>query len=157
MKNKLDLDSIYGRPGFLLRRCHQISVAVFLEECERFDLTPAQFGMLTVLDSSSDIDQISLAQMLGLDRTTTSNVVSRLEARGIIKRVTDPMDRRKRRLQLTVKGRKIRKDAVSPAARAGERLLAGLSAKEQKLFLDLLQLVADTADGLPRAALVRYS
>ena len=95
--------------------------------------------------------------MLGLDRTTTSNVVSRLEARGIIKRVTDPMDRRKRRLQLTVKGRKIRKDAVSPAARAGERLLAGLSAKEQKLFLDLLQLVADTADGLPRAALVRNS
>ena len=157
MKNKLDLDSIYGRPGFLLRRCHQISVAVFLEECERFDLTPAQFGMLTVLDSSSDIDQISVAQMLGLDRTTTSNVVSRLEARGIIKRVTDPMDRRKRRLQLTVKGRKIRKDAVSPAARAGERLLAGLSAKEQKLFLDLLELVADSADGSPRAALVRNS
>ena len=154
MTNKPDLYSIHGRPGFLLRRCHQISVAIFLEECERFDLTPAQFGMLTVLESSSEIDQISVAHLLGLDRTTTGNVVTRLEARGLIKRVTDPRDRRKRQLQLTVKGRKIRKQAVSPAARAGERMLAGLSARERKKFIDLLELVADTADGLPRAALI---
>lgn len=157
MKNKPDLETIYGRPGFLLRRCHQISVAVFLEECERFDLTPAQFGMLVVLDASSDIDQIGAAHLLGLDRTTTSDVVGRLESRGLIKRLVDPNDRRKRRLQLTARGRDIRKRAIPPAARAEERMLAGLSAKERRQFLRLLERVADTADGVPRAALVKES
>jgi hypothetical protein len=35
-------------PG-LLRCCHQIGVAIFLEECRAFDLTPQQFGVLAVL------------------------------------------------------------------------------------------------------------
>ena len=154
MKKQTNLESIYGRPGFLLRRCHQISVAIFLEECERYDLTPAQFGLLTVLEATDDIDQIGVARLLGMDRTTTSNVVSRLEARGLLKRVTDPEDRRKRQLHLTKAGRNIRKNALKPAERAGKRLLTGLSARERKQFLALLERVVDTADGLPRAALV---
>lgn len=32
--------SFLDMPGHLLRRCQQIAVAVFLEECRAFDLSP---------------------------------------------------------------------------------------------------------------------
>ena len=54
--------------------------------------TPAQFGVLTALESFAEIDQIGVARLLGMDRTTTSNVVGRLEDRGLIKRVPDPAE-----------------------------------------------------------------
>ena len=50
------LARMYARPGFLLRRAHQISAAVFEDECKSVGLTPAQFGVLTVLHSSPGLD-----------------------------------------------------------------------------------------------------
>ena len=38
------LTRLYARPGFLLRRAHQISASVFEDECRSVGLTPAQFG-----------------------------------------------------------------------------------------------------------------
>gem|GEM_PF-1638463 len=35
--------------GYPLRRCRQIGVAIFLEACAEFDLTPLQFAMLQSL------------------------------------------------------------------------------------------------------------
>jgi hypothetical protein len=31
---------LWGRPGYLLRRLHQIHYALFFEECAGFDITP---------------------------------------------------------------------------------------------------------------------
>jgi hypothetical protein len=48
-KMPASLARLYARPGFLLRRAHQISAAVFEDACRDLGLTPAQFGVLTVL------------------------------------------------------------------------------------------------------------
>ena len=40
---------LWDRPGFLIRRLHQIHVALFLEECRGFDVTPVQYAVLTAL------------------------------------------------------------------------------------------------------------
>ena len=37
-----DYRSLMRRPGFLVRRLHQIHLALFAEECAAFDLTPVQ-------------------------------------------------------------------------------------------------------------------
>ena len=36
-------DNFENMAGHLLRRCHQIAVAIFLDECAAYDLTPLQF------------------------------------------------------------------------------------------------------------------
>jgi hypothetical protein len=41
-KNADTLARLYARPGFLLRRAHQISAAVFEDECRGLGLTQAQ-------------------------------------------------------------------------------------------------------------------
>ena len=63
-------DSIFqnltDRPGHLIRRLHQIHVALFLEECGKHDLTPVQFGVLTVLVDGTVRDQVTIASMIGV-------------------------------------------------------------------------------------------
>ena len=36
------MDHFYEMPGHLIRRAHQISIALFTEECAAFDLTSVQ-------------------------------------------------------------------------------------------------------------------
>ena len=76
------LARLYARPGFLLRRVHQISAAVFEDECRAVGLTPAQFGVMTVLRATPGLDQSSLARALGFDKVTVLRVLRGLESRG---------------------------------------------------------------------------
>ena len=55
---------IYQRPGFLLRRAHQISTAIFERSCAHLGLTPAQYGVLSVLAEQPGVDQSSLARAM---------------------------------------------------------------------------------------------
>ena len=88
---------LWSRPGYLIRRLHQIHCALFLEECKDAGLTPVQYGLLTALSFRGELDQGSLAEELGLDRTSTAEVLSRLERRGLVTRKPNPRDRRARR------------------------------------------------------------
>src|SRR5262245_10804198 len=74
---------LWARPGYLLRRLHQIHYALFFEECAGFDITPVQYGLLTTLSLNPDLDQNSLARELGIDRTNVADVLSRLARRGL--------------------------------------------------------------------------
>ena len=85
-KTPASLSRLYARPGFLLRRAHQISAAVFEDECRDLALTPAQFGVLTVLRSHPGLGQSSLARALGFDKVTVLRVLRGLETRGFVAR-----------------------------------------------------------------------
>ena len=70
------LDELYRRPGFLLRRAHQISVALFMEESAGLGLTTTQYGTMVVLRARGSLDQVGIATLVGIDRSTTALVVS---------------------------------------------------------------------------------
>ncbi|MEE9587121.1 MAG: MarR family transcriptional regulator, partial [Hyphomicrobiaceae bacterium] len=70
---------LWSRPGFLIRRLHQIHIGLFAEECQQFDITPVQYGLLTVLYSGNALDQVTLATEVGIDRTSGADVMRRLE------------------------------------------------------------------------------
>ena len=44
------MDSVYEMPGHLIRRAHQLSTAIFAEECAEFDLTPVQYAALEAIE-----------------------------------------------------------------------------------------------------------
>lgn len=132
------LRDLYRRPGFLLRHGHQISVAVFTEECAAFDITPGQYGALMIIRVHAGIDQRSLARRIGLDASTTGGIVNRLAERGLIDRRVGASDRRSRTLVLTEAGQRLL-EAAGPAVKAAQkRLLAPLSAAERDQFVELL-------------------
>lgn len=148
------LARLYARPGFLLRRAHQISAALFEDECRSTGLTPAQFGVLTVLRSQSGLDQSSLARALGFDKVTALRVLRGLEARGLVQRSLAPQSRRKLALALSLEGEQLLKQAQKPSERAYQKLMAPLSPAQQTQLLALLQQLNDGLESHARAAFV---
>jgi DNA-binding MarR family transcriptional regulator len=83
-----------------------------------------------------------VAKLLGLDRSTTGMVLTKLEDAGLVGRVVGAHDRRKRSLKLTLAGERMLKRLAEPARRAQERVLSAFSPRERETFLDLLDKFA---------------
>jgi len=144
---------LFARPGFLIRRLHQIHLALFYEECKAFNVTPVQNAILTAVQVLPDLDQTSLGQEVGLDRTTTADVVKRLEERGLIERRASPDDKRSRHVRLTAEGESVVNSLRASMARSQERLLAPLRPAERTMLMDLMRILVEANNQYSRAVL----
>ncbi len=135
------------RPGFLIRRLHQIHVALFQEACGAFEVTPLQYSLLSALAVRGTADQTTLASDIALDRTTTTGALKRLAARNLVKRVVNQDDRRARVCKLTSAGAALLAKIESSAREAHRATLGNLTKAEQVVFIGLMQrIVADNAN-----------
>ena len=134
------------RPGFLIRRLHQIHVALFQQACASFDVTPLQYSLLSALAGRGTADQTTLAADIALDRTTTTGALKRLAARKLVERAVDGNDRRARLCRLTPSGAALLARLETPARDAHRATLGRLTKKEQALFISMMQrIVAEQA------------
>jgi DNA-binding MarR family transcriptional regulator len=135
------------RPGFLIRRLHQIHVALFQEACGSFEMTPLQYSLLSALAVRGTADQTTLASDIALDRTTTTGALKRLAARKLVERVISRDDRRARACKLTAAGAALLGKIESSARQAHRATLGHLTKAEQTVFIALMQrIVADNAN-----------
>jgi DNA-binding MarR family transcriptional regulator len=144
---------LWSRPGYLIRRLHQIHCALFLEECKASQLTPVQYGLLTALAIRGALDQVSLAEELGLDRTTTAEVLARLEARKLLSRKPNPRDRRAKLARISQRGRALTAAMFNAMQRAQDRLCAPLTQKERDVFMATLVRLIEANNEYGRGAL----
>jgi DNA-binding MarR family transcriptional regulator len=145
---------MYQRPGFLLRRAHQISASIFESACADVDLTQAQYGALTVLSSEPGIDQSRLARALAFDKVTVLRVLRGLEERGLVSRTMSQTNRRQMVVRLTPAGKRLLKRAESPVQEAYARLMAPLTARQRQDFIQLLHVMTDGLNTEARASFV---
>ncbi len=139
MDDPREFSELRSRPGHLIRRLHQIHVAIFLEECAAFNLTPVQFGVLNVLYRSNSLEQVAIAGKLGIDRNNAADVIRRLERRGLLQRPTSTKDKRVKLTRITNKGRRL-VDAVYPAMVEAQRRFVGpLSDEEYDQLMFLME------------------
>jgi DNA-binding MarR family transcriptional regulator len=115
--------ALFARPGFLIRRLHQIHTWLFTEETQQFNITPVQFSLLTALAEHGEMDQNTVALEIGLERTSVAEVLPRLEARGLVERRQSEQDKRVRLVKISRKGRALLKrmpttapSSISPRA-----------------------------------------
>lgn len=135
------------RPGFLIRRLHQIHAALFQKACGQFEITPLQYSLLSALAVRKTADQTTLAADIALDRTTTTGALRRLEARHLIERPINADDRRARLCRLTRSGATLLARIETAARAAHDATLDGLSDRERRQFIAMMQrIVAGNAD-----------
>jgi DNA-binding MarR family transcriptional regulator len=125
-------------PGHLIRRAHQFAVAIFMEETADFDVTPVQFAILNTLIDTPGADQITLAGRVAFDAATSGAVISRLQAKGWIRREPDAVDRRRKLLWVTPDGEQAVQQMKRLVARVQTHILAPLNAQEREQLLGLL-------------------
>jgi DNA-binding MarR family transcriptional regulator len=129
------------RPGFLIRRLHQIHVALFQKECADFDITPLQYSLLTALAARGTADQTTLAADVALDRTTTTGALKRLQLRNFVERSVLERDRRAQTCRLTRKGIALLRKMERSAQLAHLETVSDLSKADQKRFIAMMQSI----------------
>ena len=145
---------LHDRPGFLIRRAHQIATSVFVEMCRDEELTPSQYGVLYMLQHEGPSDQSAIARLVGLDRSTTGLVVGGLAKRGLLRKQPSSTDRRRSALTLTPRGHALLARCAPLAEEAKVALLAAFTAAERKEFLRLLKKFTTANNHLSRARVV---
>jgi DNA-binding MarR family transcriptional regulator len=148
-----DMLGIWDRPGYLIRRLHQIHVALFLAHVAQGEVTPTQYGVLTTLVNRPNIDQFTIGEELGLDAANVTDILRRLEARGLISRVVDAHNRRRKLCLTTPLGRQFVRRCHADMKASQEHLLAPLSEVQRKTFMALLTRLVEANNHSGRAAL----
>lgn len=145
------LSRVHRQPGHLIRRAQQIAVAIFLEECAAYGLTPVQYAALVAIDAHPDADATRLAALIAFDRSTIGDVLERLEAKQLIARRPSKSDKRIKLLRITPKGRRLLGRAEPKVEAAQQRILCPLSPSEQTTLMTLLGKLADAHNEISRA------
>ena len=132
------MQNVYLRPGFLIKRCHQVTAALFLDHCREFGVTASQYAALRALEEFPGVDQLAVGRLIGLDRTTAGLVVKLLADRGLLERTVNDQDNRRMRLRLSAAGQRLLANMEPAAGRAQDAALAALPPAKRKQFLALL-------------------
>lgn len=144
----LDLST---HPGHLARRLQQAHTLLWHTVVSE-DVTSPQFAVLNALTGEDGLDQRTVGERVGLDRSTVAEVIRRLVGRGLVDKVRDPQDGRRSVLRTTQEGQRVHRRLSGRTARMNQIFLAPLDPAEQSTFLELLQRVADAAEGLRNPA-----
>ena len=149
----MQLKDLHSKPGHLIRRAQQIAVAIFMEECADFDLTPVQYAALVAIRENPGIDATRLSALIAFDRSTLGVVLERLEARKLVKRYSSPDDKRIKLLKVSVAGSALVKRAEAAVVRAQERILAPLQVSDRNTLMELLGQLVDLNNEASRVPL----
>jgi len=156
MQNKsapVTMDAVYAKPGYLFRRMQQIAVAIFVEECRAYELTPVQFAALVAIRAHPGIDATRLSAVIAFDRSTLGNVIERLETKDYIERRPAREDKRVKLLYLTKSGAALLRDIMPSVDRAQARMLQPLKPADRKTLMALLTQLVDLNNEASRVPL----
>ncbi|MEV7031271.1 MarR family transcriptional regulator [Streptomyces sp. NPDC093272] len=134
-------------PGHLARRLQQAHYLLWNTMVSE-EITSPQFAVLNALVAEPGLDQRTVGERVGLDRSTIAEVVARLGRRGLLDKVRDPQDGRRFLLRLTGDGQRTHGRLALRTARMNQVFLAPLSAEEQARFFELIRRVSDAAEEL---------
>lgn len=121
----LDLGVLSRSIGYALRRAQMAVFADIIRALAPFDLSPAQFSVLVVIERNPGLTQSRVASALGIGRTNFVPLLNELERRGLARR-GQAGDRRSHALFLTDRGgalmEAIRRAHAEHEARVGARI-----------------------------------
>lgn len=127
-------------PGFLLRVALRTHKAIFAAKMIE-GLTAPQFSTLAKLREIGPCSQNYLGRLIHYDSATIAGVITRLKARGLITSYEDPLDPRRREIDLTDEGRRIADAAVEKIGEIAGETFAPLTETEFRTLAEILKKV----------------
>ncbi len=118
-------------------------------------LSVQQFWVLVALHERAGVCLADLVASLPMDQPTASRVVASLGQRSLVTQVSDPTDRRRRRLVLTRKGATLAPRLAQIAAQLRDALESRFSGREIATLRSLLTRILESLDDADRVVDVR--
>jgi DNA-binding MarR family transcriptional regulator len=135
----------------LVRRSQQRAVDLFSKAVGSDGLTHQQFILLLAIEQNPGTTQTRLVQVTGIDRSTLTDMIGRLGARGYLKRKTAMHDKRANEVSITAKGRKALQAAMPAAVAADQAFIQELPSAKRSAFVDALKALTSATEVEPEA------
>jgi DNA-binding MarR family transcriptional regulator len=142
------MDSVFGferpedSPGFLLWQTTVTWQRLIKAALAPKGVTHSEFVILACLlwltEHGTEITQVMVARMTGLDKMTVSNSLKDMLKQGLVTRSESKKDTRAKKLGLTSKGKKFISELIPIVEGIDEEFFGVLSDRDQKKLIQIL-------------------
>ncbi len=143
-RQETEFDAAHNSPGYLLWLMSNKWQAQQRLALKPFDLTHVQFVLLACLvyaPGNESLTQIQLAARAQTDPMMTSQVLRKLQAKGLVQRMPDEQDKRAVRLEATTDGINLTEQAIVAVEAVDEAFFGALEADVPHFVAMMRQLV----------------
>lgn len=128
------------RTGYLIHDVSRLRRLFYDQQSRPLGITRAQWWVLFNLSrhDGEPLNQNELAEMIEIGSAAVGELIQRLEKAGFVKRLTDPRDRRVKRVVIAARGREVLEHMRLVARESQGPIMSGISAGEQEVLNDLL-------------------
>ena len=132
--------------GFLTITASRLMSGYFRKQLTEagFDLTAEQWGVLAQIWNKGSLSQDALAGRLCVDKSSLSRVLDVMERKGLVTRVRDPEDARRKILYATEEADHLRMQCRDIAHKVMTDLLRDIPDEEHAICLKVLTRVKQT-------------
>lgn len=129
--------------NFLLTGAQHKVFQEMKKELEQYDLTPIQYGVLKCIWQLNLHTPKEIADYLGIENSTISGILDRMEKKELIQREIDKDDRRFIYVNLTESSKALEKPVNKTVEEVNHTVLAGFSDKEAEDLRNMLKRIID--------------
>lgn len=137
--------------GYLMKRGAVLMKSEIDRRVGSLGLTDAQWGPLLRLRGAGSCTVAELARWLFIDAGAMTRLLDRLEKKNLCRRVRSTADRRVVLVELTDEGQAAVAPVPGVLAEVMNDHLAGFTADEHRMLMELLQRIVSTGDALHEA------
>jgi len=134
--------------GSMMREVIRLLKKRFIEQAD-IKLTTEQIGLLLVISmNKEEVIQQELACSMGKDKSAILRTIDMIEAKDLVKRVSDTADRRKKYLMITKKGERVIEQYLAIENELTILLQKGLTEEEIKTFYKVVDHIKANAKAM---------
>ncbi|WP_458120342.1 MarR family winged helix-turn-helix transcriptional regulator [Paenibacillus sp. Z6-24] len=137
-----DLEKSYT---VFIRDVHLAIAGYIKNKLAPFNLAPEQTFVLMLLWKKDGLTQNEIGERLGKDKTNITRMISNLESKGFIRKITCTDDRRCFKIYLTPEGARLKQDVAVIMKEISLDLMDGISDEELIVLRRLLNKIKDNA------------
>ena len=131
----------------LLHRASQIADDLFENQQQFNGLTSRQFIVLAAIKGTDGISQTDITTATGIDRSTLTDLVGRLQAKGLVARDRSRLDAGSYEVRLTPEGEALLEAAIPIVQQIDERLMRMASPAAKAQDVQMLAGIAAIVSG----------
>lgn len=145
---QLQFGALRGIVGFHIARAAVTTYEAFDRHLGMpFGLAKVEFSLLMLLLANEGVSPKPLAKALRITAPKLTQILDRLQERGVLERRPNPLDGRSQHVVLTRAGQKLARDAQAAAGPMEAQLLARLSPAEHAMLIELLGKLSGRSAG----------
>ena len=124
--------------GFIINNTGRNLILLLNQAFSKYGITAEQWTVLKRLDEQDGISIKGLTKRVGKDQGNVTRIVDVLVKKGVVKRTSNPEDKRSSLVYLTEEGKEVTKNLIPIDKKVHDTALHGLSQEDLTLLKQIL-------------------